>query len=134
MPQRPNKSSRQRKLTGAQFSARYKAEKIRQQRRYCDVFALWRRCANRRCRRQRTCVGDQGACLKRALVAVPHAAQWQVRQDFLAATPKNIGAPERAVRQCMPSDLYTETAAQAAAGYLARFKANPSQRPPRSRG
>jgi hypothetical protein len=32
--------------------------------------------------------------------------QWRARQDILDATPRNIGAPERAARQCMPRDLY----------------------------
>jgi hypothetical protein len=27
-------------------------------------------------------------------------------QDILTATPRNIGAPERAARQCMPIDFY----------------------------
>jgi len=68
---------------------------------------------------------DAGACLKRALATVPHEVQWRARQEILAATPQNIGAPERAARQCMPSDLYIETAAQAVADYLARFSSNP---------
>ena len=109
-------------LTGAEFTARYKAEKILQQQRYCAAFALWRNCTLRRCRRQRACMGGVSACLKRALAAVPHQAQWQARQQILAATPQNIGAPERAARQCMPADLYIETTAQAVANYLARFK------------
>jgi hypothetical protein len=37
---------------------------------------------------------------------VPHPQQWRARQDILDSTPPNIGAPERAVRQCMPRDLY----------------------------
>jgi hypothetical protein len=32
--------------------------------------------------------------------------QWQTRQNILLATPRNIGAPERAARQCMPLDFY----------------------------
>jgi hypothetical protein len=37
---------------------------------------------------------------------VPHPEQWRSRQDILAATPRNIGALERAARQCMSRDLY----------------------------
>ena len=119
-----------RKLTAAQFIARYRAEKSLQRGHYCEVFALWRRCANHRCRRERACVDDHGACLKRALAAMPHAAQWQARHELLAATPKNIGAPERAARQCMPLDLCIESSAQAVSEYLARFeqKRQPSRR------
>jgi len=29
-------------------------------------------------------------------------------RNILAATPRNIGAPERAARQCMPRDLYAQ--------------------------
>jgi len=113
---------RRRQLTGPQFAARFAAEKARQQRRYCAAFALWRRCTQKICRRNAACRGDANACLKGALGALPHHAQWQARQDILAATPQNIGAPERAARQCMPLDFYRETTAQAVAQYLARFK------------
>jgi hypothetical protein len=41
-----------------------------------------------------------------ALASVPQRAQWQTRQNILTATPGNIGAPERAARQCMPMDFY----------------------------
>ena len=115
--------ARKPKLSSAQFAARYKAEKILQQQRYCAAFALWRACTQRRCRREGACMGDASACLKRALAAVPHAAQWQARQQILAAASDNIGAPERAARQCMPGDFYAETTAQAVAKYLARFEA-----------
>lgn len=128
MSRQPKKSSRHRQLTGAEFTARYRAEKILQQQRYCDAFEQWRRCANRRCRRQRACTGDRTACLKRVLTTVPHAAQWRAREDILAATPHNIGAPERAARQCMPIDCYAATAAQAVADYLARFGPNSARR------
>jgi hypothetical protein len=36
----------------------------------------------------------------------PHRLASQTRQDILIATPRNIGAPERAERQCMPLDFY----------------------------
>jgi len=129
MPHQPKKLTRKRKLSSAEFTARYKAEKILQRGRYCAVFELWRRCASH-CRRRRACAGDHGACLKRALAAVAHAAQWQARQEFLAAMPKNLGAPERAARQCMPLDLYIESSAQAVSEYLARFEQKKSP-PPR---
>ena len=120
MPRQPNKPHR--KLTGAEFTARYQAEKILQRQRYCELFALWRRCTKGRCRRERACTGDASACLKRAFVVIPRDAQWQAREKILAAMPKNLGAPERAARQCMPLDLYVESAAQAVGKYLARFE------------
>jgi hypothetical protein len=108
-----------RKLSGAAFKARFEAEKALQLKRYGAALALWRSCAAKRCARHKACRGDLAACLKRAIVTVPHAAQWQVRQEILAATPNNIGAPERAARLCMPIDLFVETGAAAAARYLA---------------
>ncbi len=94
------------KLKPIAYAQRVAVEKALQQRRYCDAFALWRTCPNKACRRQRHCNGDAAGCLRRALDRVPHPQQWQARQDILAATPRNIGAPERAARQCMPRDLY----------------------------
>jgi hypothetical protein len=37
---------------------------------------------------------------------VPQRVQWQTRQEILSVTLRNIGAPERATRQCMPIDFY----------------------------
>jgi hypothetical protein len=50
---------------------------------------------------------------------VPQQTQWQARQDILAATPANIGAPERAARQLMPREICTVATAAAVADYLA---------------
>jgi hypothetical protein len=94
------------KLPPAEYAARFKAEKALQQRRYCDAFALWRDCRRKSCRRNQSCDGDPKACLKQALDRVPRQTQWRTRQDILEATPANLGAPERAARQCMPRDFY----------------------------
>ena len=90
------------------YATRFGAEKARQQRRYCDAFALWRSCHFGPCLRSRRCRGDADACLAKAVALdrVPHREQWRTRQDILAAMPRNIGAPERAARQCMPIDFY----------------------------
>ena len=94
------------KLSPVEYARRLAVEKALQQRRYCDAFALWRSCPHKECRRQGHCGGEAAGCLRRALDRVPHPQQWRARQDILAATPPNIGAPERAARQCMPRDLY----------------------------
>jgi hypothetical protein len=94
------------KLSAIEYTRRLALEKALQQRRYCDAFALWRSCSRTACRRHCCCRGEADDCLRRALDRVPHAQQWSARQDILAATPRNIGAPERAARQCMPRDLY----------------------------
>jgi len=77
-----------------------------QQRRYCDAFALWRTCSRKACRRQHRRCGEAAGCLRRALDGAPHAPQWRARQNSLESTPRNIAAPGRAARQCMPRDLY----------------------------
>jgi hypothetical protein len=94
------------KLKPVDYARRLAVEKALQQRRYCDAFALWRTCPRMACRRQQRCGGDAAGCLRRALERVPHPEQWRARQGILDATPRNIGAPERAARQCMPRDLY----------------------------
>ena len=91
------------KLSATEYARRLAVEKALQQRRYCDAFALWRICSLKACRRQGRCCGDAAQCLRRALDRVPHQEQWRARQDILASTPRNIGAPERAARQCMPA-------------------------------
>ena len=108
-------------LTRQQYAARYKAERALQQQRYCKAFELWRLCPHRRCRREGGCHGDAQACLERMLGDVPYRAQWLSRQKILAVTPHNIGAPERAARQCMPYDFFAESPADAAAQYFTRF-------------
>jgi hypothetical protein len=94
------------KLSAVEYARRLAVEKALQQRRYCDAFALWRSCPHKACRRQRRCCGEAAGCLRRALDRVPHPEQWRARQEILEATPRNIAAPERAARQCMPRDLY----------------------------
>jgi len=93
------------KLDTVEFAARFAREKVLQQRRYCNVFALWRTCRNKNCRRQGRCCGDAAACLKQALGCVPRDVQARVRQAILDKSPHNIGAPERKARQCMPVEL-----------------------------
>src|SRR3984885_2204594 len=103
LPAAPKSKAKQRPLDAA---VRFAIEKALQQRRYCNAFALWRTCRDKRCRRAGTCCGNAGACLKLRLVEIPHDVQWRVRQHIVDATPRNIGAPERKARQSMPGDLY----------------------------
>jgi hypothetical protein len=94
------------KLSPADHARRLALESERQIARYCATFALWRACARKACRRQRRCGGDAHPCLKRALGRVPKEMQTQARERILAATPHNIGAPEREARQRLPHELY----------------------------
>ena len=110
MPPSPRKP----RLTETQYAARFAAERVRMQRRYCDAFEFWRDCRRRQCRREHGCRGDAHACLKRAFGAVARDVQWRIRQNVLTATPANIGAPERTARQMMPLDFYDARSAPAA--------------------
>ena len=96
------------RLGPVEFAARFAVEKALQQRRYCNALALWRTCRNKNCRRKAACQGDPKACLQRGVMRVPRDVQARVRRDILAATPPNIGAPERMARQSMPLDLCKE--------------------------
>jgi hypothetical protein len=93
---------------GMKYAARFAAEKAWQQKRYCDAFELWRSCSSKRCKHNRRCCGDADKCLAKAVALdrVPRRLALQTRQDILTATPRNIGSPERAARQCMPIDFY----------------------------
>jgi hypothetical protein len=122
-------SLRKEMLTAAQFVARFKAEKALQQRRYCKVFDLWRQCPVRRCRRDHICRSNKPVCMLLAYHQLQHRAQWRARQDILDATPANIGAPERAARQCMPFDLcMVNLTADAVAQYLLPARLSRSKR------
>jgi hypothetical protein len=110
-------------LTRALFVARFRAEKVLQQLRYCKVFALWRKCPIKHCRRDQTCRSDEPFCMVVAHLRVPRQAQIQACRDILDATPANLGAPERAARGSMPYDLFIMDSSHAAATqYLARFR------------
>ncbi len=99
---------RKAKLDPVVHARRVAVESELQARRYCDAFALWRQCRDKRCRRRRGCVGDAHACVKRAAARVPQPVQVEARQRILGKTPHNIAAPEREARQRMPRDLYAE--------------------------
>lgn len=94
------------KLKPAEYARRFAREAVLQQRRYCDAFALWRTCRDRRCRRRARCCGYVSDCLKRAVRTLPQQVQVQARQDLFKGTPRNIGAPERQARQFMPREFY----------------------------
>ncbi len=90
----------------ADHARRFAIERLAVQRRYCDAFALWRSCERSACRRHLRCRGDANACLKGALDRVPRDVQRQARRAIIAATPRNLSAPEREARFCMPQDFY----------------------------
>jgi hypothetical protein len=94
------------KETPAAYARRVAVERLRLQRSYCDAFEQWKNCKHLQCRRRQCCCGDAAACLKRAIARVPYDIQRRAREHIVAATPRNIGAPEREARLSMPRDLY----------------------------
>jgi hypothetical protein len=95
------------KETPVDYARRVAIERLSLQRRYCDAFEQWKNCKRPQCRRRQSCLGDAAACLKHALVRVPRDIQRRARERIVAATPRNIGAPEREARLSMPSDLFS---------------------------
>jgi hypothetical protein len=94
------------KVSPVEFARRSAVERLALERRYCDAFDQWRSCRRPTCRRQQSCRGDAKGCLQRALDRVPPDVQKRARQNIVAATPRNIGAPEREARLRTPRDLY----------------------------
>jgi len=99
------KKPKKQKLTQEDYVARFNAEKAVMQRKYCDIFKFWRSCPLKSCRRAQACTGDQNACLKEGEQSIPRELQWQARQQILAATPANVGAPERLAREFLPGSF-----------------------------
>ncbi len=92
-------------MTARDYEARYRAEAKTLRRHYCTLFAFWKSCGSKPCRKARACAGDALACLKRNEASVSRDKQFAARQRLLETTPANIGAPERLARQAMPGGL-----------------------------
>jgi hypothetical protein len=88
-------------LTHEEFRARFEAEKAKVQQHYCTLFAFWRSCRFKPCRRAHACRGDLHECLQRSVHKVSRADQFVAREKLLQATPRNLPAPELTARQLM---------------------------------
>ena len=88
-------------LTREEFRTRFEAEKTNVQRHYCNLFGFWRSCRFKPCRRAHACKCDANACLKLSVAGVTRERQFEARRQLLEATPRNLGAPERAAREIM---------------------------------
>ena len=58
-------------FTPEDFQMRFDAAAQAAQREYCNIFAFWRGCRLKSCRRSRACGGDPQLCLKRGFTQVP---------------------------------------------------------------
>jgi hypothetical protein len=61
-------------------------------RLYCDVFAFWRGCRGKTCRRHRRCRGAPAPCLMRGLPAVAPAQREAAAKQVIAGGPRRIAA------------------------------------------
>lgn len=120
-------------LTQEEFRARFEAEKLEVQRRYCTLFGFWRGCRLRLCRRKRACAGDQHECLKRSVGQIPRGEQFAARQKLVQASPRNLPAPEYIARQLMPNSFADSWGAFAARD-IPRGWTRPAKRGGRGRG
>ena len=57
---------------------------------HCDVLGLWRRCANKRCKRYRRCRGDAWPCLQRARGSVPKGMRENIFRQVRAGGPFHV--------------------------------------------
>lgn len=48
-------------------------------RRFADILGVWKACANRTCTRARSCQGQDAACLRAFMQALPHADRREIR-------------------------------------------------------
>ncbi len=94
-----------RAMTAREYEMRYRAEVKALRQHYCSVFTFWTWCGHKSCRKARACTGNALSCLQRHGVEWSNEAQFLARQKVLEAMPRNIGAPERMVRQTMPCGL-----------------------------
>jgi hypothetical protein len=97
---------RKAKMSPTDYARRQARELLLQQKRYCDIFRLWRFCQFSACHRHRTCSGEPSMCLKRSLARVPREVQLRAREDIVKATPRNLSEPEREARKSMPVDCH----------------------------
>jgi hypothetical protein len=94
-----------RAMSALEYETRYRAEVKALRRHYCSAFGFWTWCGHKPCRKARACAGDALACLRRNGLELSNTDHFNARQKVLEATPRNIGAPERAARQTMPWGL-----------------------------
>jgi hypothetical protein len=59
-------------------------------RLYCEVFAFWRSCRLKPCKRHRRCRGEPASCLMRGLPAVTAAEREAAQKAVIAGGPRRI--------------------------------------------
>jgi len=83
-----NRNDLNKRYTPKQQQARRNAARAATQRLYCDVLALWKGCFNKRCKRQRSCMGEPAVCLKRTWSSIPRHRHNALRDEVIAGGPR----------------------------------------------
>jgi hypothetical protein len=102
MPRTKQKSAawwieRRRAVARTQDALRMREREGQRLRYQSDLLQFWRRCADARCRRKRTCKGDPDGCLGRGLAAMSGQDREWLR-GAIVATVKGAGTMEELVR------------------------------------
>jgi len=85
-----NRNDLNKRYTPYQQQVRRNAARAAVQRLYCDVLALWKGCPKKICKRQRSCMGEPAACLKRAWGSIPRHRHNELRDAVIAGGPRRI--------------------------------------------
>jgi len=100
-----SKKKKQKELTPEQHQAQFNAAAAAVRREYCNIFAFWRACRYKPCRKARACSGDAHACLKRGIGQVPYDAQDEAQRQIIAATPPEAYSAVHTARRFSPRGL-----------------------------
>jgi len=90
MPASSAHSNRYKCYTPQEQEQRAKRARIAMTRVHCDVLALWRGCANKRCKRHRRCRGDAAPCLHRTFGTIPRSMGDTIFRQVRAGGPFRV--------------------------------------------
>jgi hypothetical protein len=93
-------------FTPEDFQKRFDAAAQAAQREYCDIFAFWRACRLKACRRSKACGGDPQLCLKRGYAQVPDELSDRALARVIGATAADADRPTKLARQMSPQSFY----------------------------
>ena len=93
-------------FTPEDFQKRFDAAAKAAQREYCDIFAFWRACRLKACRRSKACGGDPQLCLKHGYAQVLDELSDRALARVIAATAADADRPTKLARQMSPQSFY----------------------------
>jgi hypothetical protein len=92
-------------FTPEEFQKRFDAAARAAQREYCDIFAFWRACRLKACRRHKACGGDALSCLQRGFAQVPVEDSNRALERVIAATAADADRPTKLARRMSPQSF-----------------------------